>query len=157
MAMLLPHKYMVTFYQDNDNPCQMENINKTQVLLLTHAKIEMQLETNNELKFIQNMSSNESKYLAWKYKAQRHRGGSLKGESNGQSIISIAIRNAIWHGIKLHHGGYNNADGNCIFESIVQNVNSRPCFGEYIPGSADLHRQLWLSERETLVWKFTGG
>ena len=108
---------------------------------------------------IQNISDSEFRLCKNGFGVERYRGGSIEEEINvdPSTIINIAIKNADWHDIKLHHGGYNNADGNCSFESIVQNINSRPCFGEHIPGSADLHRKSWLSETENLVWEFTGG
>ena len=57
----------------------------------------------------------------------------------------------------MHHPGRNNADGNCIFESVVDNINSRPCFRESWSGSPDYIRKSWLDEAECLVWNFTGG
>ena len=74
-----------------------------------------------------------------------------------KSMISIAIENAAWHDVQVHHPCRNNADGNCIFESVVHNINSRQCFGESWSGSPDYIRKLWLEEAEGLVWNFTGG
>ena len=87
----------------------------------------------------------------------RQRGGSLSERDLAQSVISTAMKNASWHGINVHLVTPNNADGNCIFESIADNISSRPCFGETINGTGDSLRKLWLNKTEDLVWAFTGG
>ena len=90
--------------------------------------------TSAEQVSIQNIHDSEFKLCKNVFGVGRYRGGSIEEEIDADSStnVTIAIRNADWHGIKLHHGGYNNADGNCSFESIVQNIYSRPCFGEPI-------------------------
>ena len=93
------------------------------------------------------------------YKLQnvkKYKGGHLKKKDAIKTMVSVAIKNAEWHGINIHHGTSNNADGNCIFESIIDNINSRPCFREFWSGSEDYLRKLWLEEAEVLVWNFCG-
>ena len=135
---------LVTLFNDPENLLQKKN-DEYGLQVLTAAE--------------QNIHDSEFRLSKNGFGVGRYRGGSIEEEINvdPSTIVTIAIKNADWHGIKLHHGGYNNADGNCSFESIVQNINSRPCFGEHISGSADLHRKSWLSETENLVWEFTGG
>ena len=91
------------------------------------------------------------------YCGTRQRGGSLSERDFAESVISTALKNASWHGINLYLGTPNNADGNCIFESIADNISSRPCFGQIINGTGDDLRKKWLNETEDLVWAFTGG
>ena len=74
-----------------------------------------------------------------------------------QEMVSIAIENASWHGITLNAGRPNNADGNCIFEAVVDHINDRSCFNEQITESVDLLRKIWLTEAEALVFNFTTG
>ena len=78
------------------------------------------------------------------YCGARQRGGSLSKRGLAESVISTAIKNAFWHGINLHLGTPNNADGNCIFESVADNISSRSCFGGTIIGTADNQRKMWL-------------
>ena len=77
--------------------------------------------------------------------------------STSTPIFTVAIKNAAWHGINLKPGWPNNADGNCIIEAIVDNVNNRNCFNENFSGSPDSLRYLWLTKAERHVYNFTGG
>ena len=54
--------------------------------------------------------------------------------------MSTAIQNAAWHGIKVNLVKPNKADGNCIFESVADNINTRPCFKEFLYGTPDEQR-----------------
>ena len=53
-----------------------------------------------------------------------------KKETNLQAMIEKAIKNAKNHDIDLVHPSRNSANGNCIFESVINNINSRSCFSE---------------------------
>jgi len=71
----------------------------------------------------------------------------LRGGANGVSkMIGIALTNAERHGIKLHAGAPNSADGNCVFESIIDSINQRDSFQETLPESPDFYRKVWLEE-----------
>ena len=58
------------------------------------------------------------------------KGGALAEKNSIEKMIFLATQNAKCHGINVRHGNPNNADGNCIFESVVDNINSRLCFEE---------------------------
>ena len=62
----------------------------------------------------------------------RLRGGAdnAEGDKRMPSMVDIAIENAAKHGISLHQGVPNLANGNCMFESIVDNISTRECFEE---------------------------
>ena len=94
----------------------------------------LQILTAAEQLCIQNIHDSEFIICKNGFGVGRYKGGSFEIEidADPSTIVTVAIKNADWHGIKLHHGGYNNADGNCSFESIFQNIISRPCFGKPI-------------------------
>ena len=89
----------------------------------------------------------------------RLRGGANTQEDDEStpSMVQIAIQNAESHGINLHHGVPNLANGDCIFESVADSISTRPCFRETWSGSAADHRKLWMEEAEDLVLEFSGG
>ena len=73
------------------------------------------------------------------------------------SMMTKAINIAEKHGIKVHAGIPNSADGNCIFESIIDSINRRDCFEETFPESPDYYRRVWLEEIENIgydKWNF---
>ena len=76
---------------------------------------------------------------------------------NIQSMVAIAIANAKFHDIQLHHARPNNANGDCAFEAVEDNINLRPCFKDKIRGSPEYIRRKWLDETENLVFLFCGG
>ena len=57
-----------------------------------------------------------------------------------------AIDNAKIHGIDLHPGVENLANGNCVFESIIDSINTRDCFEENFNGTPDYWRNIWMTE-----------
>ena len=52
-------------------------------------------------------------------------GGSLTKMEKALSVMSTSIKDAASHGIKVNLVKPNKADGNFIFESVVDNMNSR--------------------------------
>ena len=73
------------------------------------------------------------------------------------SMVAIAIANAKFHDIQLHHARPNNANGDCAFEAVVDNINIRSCFHDKIKGSPEYVRKKWLDETEHFVFLFCGG
>ena len=61
-------------------------------------------------------------------------------------MIRRAIASAKRHGINISHGTPNAADGNCAFESVVSNINDRPCYSESLPFTPDYYRRIWLTD-----------
>jgi hypothetical protein len=49
-------------------------------------------------------------------------------EESISPMVTKAIENAAFHGIDLHHGVKNLANGDCLFESILDSINTRDCF-----------------------------
>jgi hypothetical protein len=72
-------------------------------------------------------------------------------------MVHIALESAASHGINLHHGVPNLANGDCLFESIADNISTRPCFNETWSGSAAYNRKIWMENEEDLVFGFSGG
>ena len=95
----------------------------------------------------------------WPY---RLRGGADGDKSVEQSLLNVeesvkpminkAIANAASHGISLHHGVGNLANGNCAFESVIDNISTRSCFGETYNGTPDYYRYAWMSEIERIAF-----
>ena len=52
-------------------------------------------------------------------------------------------------------GNPNNASGNCLYESIIDNVNSRNCFTEQLNNPPEFYRNVWNTEGEEKI-KLTG-
>ena len=77
----------------------------------------------------------------------RLRGGA-KEDREPSSMIEIAIANATEHGINLHQGVENLANGNCLFETVIDSINTRVCFNEQLNETPDFYRNLWMSELE---------
>ena len=70
-------------------------------------------------------------------------------ESNSV-MVGKAIENAKYHNINLYHGVPNMADGNCAFESIIDNISTRACFNEKFDGTPDHWRFVWMSIIENI-------
>ena len=81
----------------------------------------------------------------------------LKASKKVLEMVAVAIANAHAHDISLVHQIPNLAKGDCLFESIVDNINLRESFNERIDGHSAYHRKKWLSETEDLVFQFSGG
>ena len=77
----------------------------------------------------------------------RLRGGMVNNNSVSL-LISQAIENASKHGINLAPGVKNNADGNCAFDAVLNNINKRKCFHEKLDLPSHVYRQVWITELE---------
>ena len=63
-------------------------------------------------------------------------------------MIKQAIESAAKHGIKLVPGVKNNADGNCQYESVLNNINYRTCFERKLNQHPNDYRYQWVTELE---------
>ena len=54
----------------------------------------------------------------------------LNLKDNISQMVIKAIENAKFHNINLVPGTRNPALGDCIFESVIDNINRRDCFEE---------------------------
>ena len=74
----------------------------------------------------------------------------LRGEAGkDNAMFKDAIYVARQYGIKVNPGGeetQNNADGNCLYESIMDNINSRKCFSEKLKDVPQQYRMVWNME-----------
>ena len=50
------------------------------------------------------------------------------------------------HGMKLRDGTTNPGTGDCAFESIIQNINDRPCFKEKFTMSINYYRRIFVTD-----------
>ena len=67
-------------------------------------------------------------------------------------IVIKAIQNANFHGINLYPGTKNPAKGDCVFESVLDNLNQRDCFSENLSGDASYWRKKWMREIEIIAY-----
>ena len=75
------------------------------------------------------------------------KGGGKTGQMS--QIFLDTIQVAKNHGINLKPDTPNKAQGNCLFESIVDNVNNRSAsFPHKLDEDVDIHRLLWVTELE---------
>ena len=82
------------------------------------------------------------------YRDDRVLKGGGKNDKMSQIFIDT-IQVAKGHGINLKPDHPNAAVGNCLFESITDNVNHRPeCFPEKLKEGVDHYRFLWVTELE---------
>ena len=72
-------------------------------------------------------------------------------------MIERAIANAASHGINLYPGVRNLANGNCAFESIIDSINTRSCFGETLDQSPNYYRAMWMGEVEKIAYQEWNG
>ena len=75
-------------------------------------------------------------------------GGLDNNENSIPKMIRRAIENGRKHGISLVHGVKNRADGNCTFESVLNNINFRSCFRSKLPLHPDVYRKIWVTDLE---------
>ena len=68
-------------------------------------------------------------------------------------MVTKAIANAEFHGIHLHQGVKNLANGDCIFESVIDSVNTRDCFEESFDGTPAELRYIWMSITEKVAFE----
>ena len=57
------------------------------------------------------------------------------------------------HGIKIHAGVKNLANGNCAFISVIDSINTRVSFLEEYDGTPDHWRNIWMTEEENIAYE----
>ena len=67
-------------------------------------------------------------------------------------MIGRAVENARVHGIKIHPGVENLANGNCAFEAIIDSINTRSSFEERLDQTPDYWRKIWMTEVERVAY-----
>ena len=67
-------------------------------------------------------------------------------EKEKSLMISRTIFSGKKHGVNLKHGSSNPGTGDCAFESIIQNINDRPCFQEKFFMPVDYYRKIWVTD-----------
>ena len=72
-------------------------------------------------------------------------------------MIKKAVENAQFHGINLYQGVKNLANGDCIFESVIDSINTRACFEETLNGTPQDLRRTWMSEVEQIAFQDWSG
>ena len=82
----------------------------------------------------------ECKFKTKHLKSNRFHSVRLRGGAGNadNSLIHKAIANAKSHDINLRADERTVGDGNCIFESVLKNLNHRNSFLENLDGTADL-------------------
>ena len=75
-----------------------------------------------------------------------------------ETILERGIANAKAHGINIHAGVPNLANGNCAFETVLDSISTRACFRETYNGDPDFWRRIWLTEVENVAYaNWNGG
>ena len=72
------------------------------------------------------------------------------GGKNEKNVFVKTIDIAKKHGISLNADLPNPGQGDCLFDSIVDNVNHRDCFQQNLEDSVDCYRELWVTELEEM-------
>ena len=72
------------------------------------------------------------------------------GAKNEKDVFVKSIDIAKKHGISLSADKSNPGKGDCLFESIIDNVNHRDCFQESLEDNVDCYRELWVTELEEM-------
>ena len=67
-------------------------------------------------------------------------------ERERRLMIARAINSARHHGINLTHGKQNPGQGDCAFESIIYNINERPCYIQKFPLSINYYRRIFVTD-----------
>ena len=76
----------------------------------------------------------------------------LNVKNNVSQMVVNAIENAKFHDINLIPGTKNPALGDCIFESVLDNINRRDCFQENLIEDPSYWRHVWMSEIESIAY-----
>ena len=63
-----------------------------------------------------------------------------------RKMLSKAKSSAKKHGVQLVDGTPNIGKGDCAFESVILNINDRPCFNEKLPMDIDYYRRIWMTD-----------
>ena len=67
-------------------------------------------------------------------------------------MVNTAISVAKFHGIDVHRGVENLANGDCAFETMIDSISTRPCFGESYDGTPEFWRKSWMGEIEVIAF-----
>ena len=81
----------------------------------------------------------------------RLRGGANFEQTN--TIIDRALASVKVHGINLHAGVENLANGNCAFETVIDSISTRSSFLEIFDGTPDYWRNIWMTEVESVGYE----
>jgi hypothetical protein len=73
------------------------------------------------------------------------------GSGKDDAIFKMAIDIGSEHKISLKAGNPNRADGNCLYESIMDQINKRICFTENLGNTPGFYRRIWNIEGENKV------
>jgi len=65
-----------------------------------------------------------------------------------KKMFRQAIASAQKHGIDLCPGERNNADGNCAYEAVINNINARDCYVRKFPMHPNQFRHEWITHFE---------
>ncbi len=71
---------------------------------------------------------------------------SCGGASDGEDIFKRGIENARRHGITVISDKPNKAQGDCLFESVIDNINHQDWFPDKLKHSIQYYRKKWVSE-----------
>ena len=118
----------------------------------TKAKFTLSSLSNAKKNFLlaflgKDMIESESHYSSPDYNSIKR----LKGGANIENIskmIRYGIESAKKHGIVLVPGVRNNADGNCTFEAVLNNINYRNCFAQTFGLHPNVYRRRWITQLE---------
>ena len=91
---------------------------------------------------------NRISYLEKTNSIVRLRGGMYNNKATQSVMVVQAIESAKKHDINLTQGILNKADGNCAFESVINNINYRHCFEHKLQHSVQTYRQRWMTNLE---------
>ena len=69
------------------------------------------------------------------------------------TMLEKAMMNGRIHGINLHPGVENLANGNCAFECIIDTINTNDIFEETLDGTPDYWRDIWMGEVEKVAYE----
>ena len=81
-------------------------------------------------------------------------GGARNHISQTDNMVEKAIESGRKHGITLERGVESVSDGNCTFESVLDNINNRACFKTKVPFSSTTSRHIWITDLENATSKF---
>ena len=65
-----------------------------------------------------------------------------------ENIFEKGIRNAKMHGINVSADEPNKGEGDCLFESVIDNINHRDCFKTKLSHPVQYYREKWVSEMQ---------
>ena len=117
--------------QKNIENCSKTNTNSTKTSKMNISKTN----TSNTSIHKNNTSKTDAKI----------EGGSRKIGIE-DDIFMKAKASAQKHNIKLKAGSKDRGFGNCVFESVINNINERACFKEKLKQTPNWYRRTWMNE-----------